>query len=70
MIGEGTGRLRNQRTSRDHQDNSIIKISQNTEKSPGDSRRFVVTQNPVKNHQLTMVWKTRKGITIKKKRIC
>ena len=29
-------RLRNQRTSRDHADYSIIKIRQNTEKSPGD----------------------------------
>ena len=28
--------FRNQRTSRDHPDYSIIKISQNTENSPGD----------------------------------
>ena len=33
------------RTSRDHSDNSIIKISQNTEKSPGDLR-LAVTQTP------------------------
>ena len=35
-IGKGTGRLENMKTSRDHPDYSIIKISQNTEKSPGD----------------------------------
>ena len=35
-LGKGTERLRNQRTSGDHPDYSIIKISQNTEKSPGD----------------------------------
>ena len=35
----------NKRTSGDHLDN---KISQNTEKSPGDLKRLVVTQSPVK----------------------
>ena len=35
-------RLRNQRESRDHPGFSIIKIGQNTEKSPGDLRRFAV----------------------------
>ena len=38
-----TGRLRNQRTSRDHSDYSIVKIGQNTEKSPGDLRKLIVT---------------------------
>ena len=38
-----------------------MEISQNTEKSPGDLRRLVVTQTPVKNHQLTLVWKTLKS---------
>ena len=33
---------------------------QNTEKSPGDLRRLVVTQTPLKNHQLTLMWKTLK----------
>ena len=32
-IDKGTGRLRNKRKSSDHPDYSIIKISQNTEKS-------------------------------------
>ena len=40
---------------RDHPDYSIIKIGQNIEKSPGDLRKIVVTQAPVKNHQLTLV---------------
>ena len=35
-LDKGTIRLRNQRTSEDHSDYSIIKIGQNTEKSPGD----------------------------------
>ena len=39
------------------QDNSIIKIGQNTEESPGDLRRLVITQTPVRNHRLTLVWK-------------
>ena len=35
-IGKGTGRLGNKRPSGDHPDYSFIKISQKTEKSPGD----------------------------------
>ena len=33
------------------QNNSIIEDGQNTEKSPEDLRRLVVTQSPVKDHQ-------------------
>ena len=40
---------------------NIIKISQNTEKNPGDQRRLAVTQTPVENYQLMVVWKTHKG---------
>ena len=32
-----------------------MKIGQNTEKSPGDLRKFAVTQTPVRNHQLMLV---------------
>ena len=46
----------------DHADNSIIKFSKNTVKSPGNLRRLAVTQTPVKNHQPTVVWKTLKGV--------
>ena len=52
------------RTSRivDFADNSIIKIGENTEESTGDLRRLADTQTPVRNYQLTPVWKTRKGV--------
>ena len=52
-IGRGTGRLGNKRTSGNHPDYRIIDIGQNTEKSPSDLRRLV-TQTPVKDHQLTL----------------
>ena len=39
---------------------SIIKIDENTEKSPGDLRRFTVTQTSKKNHQLKLMWETLK----------
>ena len=42
----------------DHPKNNIIENGQNTEKSPGDLRRLAVTQTPVKDHQLTLMWKT------------
>ena len=50
------------RTCGDHRNYSIIEIEQTTEKSPGDLRRLAVTQNPVRNHQLTLVLKTLKGV--------
>ena len=37
---------------------TFIEIGQNTEKSPGELRRLVVTQTPVKDHQLKLMWKT------------
>ena len=57
-FGKRTGRFGNKEVSGDHPDFSVIKIGQNTEKSPGDLRRLAVTQTPVKIHQLTLVWKT------------
>ena len=59
-IAKPIGILRNKRTSGYHPVYSIIKISQNTEESPGDSKRFAVTQPPMRNHQLTLVRKTHK----------
>ena len=50
-----TRRHRNQRTCSDHPDSNIINIDQNTEKSPGDSRRLAVPQPPVKDRQLSLV---------------
>ena len=61
-IIKGTERLGNKRTSGDHPNYCIIEIGQNTEESPEDQRRLAVNQTPEKNHQLTLVWKTRKGI--------
>ena len=55
-IGNRTGRLSCKRTRGDHP-NYSIKIGLNTEKSPGELRSLAVTQTPVKNHQLTLVWK-------------
>ncbi len=48
-------RLRNQRTNGDYPDYNIDKIGQNTEKGPGDLRRFAVTRSAMENHQLTLV---------------
>ena len=55
VIIKRTGGLGNLRTSGDHPNNSIVENGQNTEKSPGDLRRLVVTQAQVKDHQLTLV---------------
>ena len=54
---EGQG---NKRTSVDHPNYSIVEIGQNTEKIPGELKRLAVTQIPVKNHQLKLIWKTLK----------
>ena len=40
MLRKETGRVENQKTN---QDNSIVDISKNTEKSPGDLRRLATT---------------------------
>ena len=42
----------NNRTSRDHPNYGITEIGQNTEKGPGELKRFVVIHTPMKNHQL------------------
>ena len=56
MIKE-TGGLGSWRTGGDHPNDSIIENGQNTEKSPGDLRIIAVTQTPVKNQMLTLMWK-------------
>ena len=38
-----------------HLNYSIIKISQNAEKCPGDLRRLTIAQTPMEDHQLTLV---------------
>ena len=57
-VTKGPGWHGSWRTSGDHPNDSIIENGQNTEKSPGDLRRLTVTQNPVKDHQLAVMWKT------------
>ena len=54
-LGNKTEKIGNRRTNEDHPDYSITEIGQNTENSPGDLRRFSVSQTPVRNHQLTLV---------------
>ena len=63
---EGLG---NKRTIRNHLNYSIIEINQNTEKSPGNLRRFAISQTLLRNHWLTLVWKIWKGVN-NNKRIC
>ena len=63
-INKGTGGLENSWTREDHQNCCIIEIGQNTEMSPGGLRRLAVTQAPVKDHQLTLKWKTTTTIII------
>ena len=57
-INKGTGRLENERTSEHYPNSYITEIGQNIEKSPGNLRRLDVTQTSMKNHQLTLMWKT------------
>ena len=57
-IIKGHGRFGRGRPSGEHPNNSITENGQNTEKSPRDLRRLVVTQSQVKEHQLTLMWKT------------
>ena len=52
-----TGSVRNKRTSRDHPNNSIIKIGQYTKKNPGDLKTLGVTQTQEEKHQHTLVGK-------------
>ena len=49
------------------QTKNIIKIGQNTEKSPGDLKRLAVTQTPIKDHQLMLMWKLASNLNITKR---
>ena len=55
-FGSGTGGLGYKKTGADYLKYSIIKIGQNTEKSPGDLRKLTVIQTTV--YQQRLVWKT------------
>ena len=60
--GKGKGTLENQRTIGDYSNNSMVKISLNTEKSRGDLRRLAVSRILMRHHHLTLIWKTLKGV--------
>ena len=57
---KGLEDLESWRTSRDYPNDSIAENGQNPKTSPGDLRRLALTQTPVKNHQLTLMWKNLK----------
>ena len=57
-IIKGTAGLRSWSTSGEHPNYSIIENGHNRKKSPGDFKSFVVTQTPVIDDQLTLMWKT------------
>ena len=50
-IGNMTRRLKNKKTSKDHPNYSIIKIGQNTEKSPGNSSEVTSAKPDEKNSE-------------------
>ena len=62
------GGLGSWRTGRDYPNDSTAKNGQNPETSPGDLKRFAVTQTPVREHQLTLMRKTLKKKKKKKKK--
>ena len=57
-VTKGTGGHGSWRTNGNHPNYYIIANGQNTEKRPGDLRRLAITQTPVKDDQLTLMWKT------------
>ena len=57
-IGKETIGVVDQKKNRDWLDLSILEISRNTEKSPGDLRRLAVTQTPLKDNLSKLVRKT------------
>ena len=61
-LGKGTEKVGNRRTTLDPLNYSIIKIGQNTEKSPGDPRKLAIIPTRVKDNQLTLVRKKSQGV--------
>ena len=59
-VTEGPAEIGSWRTSGDHPNYNIVGNGQNTEKSPGDLMRLAVSQTPVKNNQITLMWRTLK----------
>ena len=61
---KGTWGLGCWRPSGDHPNDILIQNVQNTKNRTRDLRRLAVSQTPVKDHQLTLMWKTLKGLMI------
>ena len=59
-IIKGIGGHEGRKTSGDHPNYNNIENGQNIEKNPGDLRRLAVSQTPVKDHQLKLMWETLK----------
>ena len=55
LICKRTRGLGNERMSEGTPNYNIAEISQNTEKNPRDMGKLVITQTPVKDHQLTLM---------------
>ena len=49
-LGTGTGGFGYKTMSGDHPNYCTVEIDQNTERNPGDLRRLVFTQTPVRNY--------------------
>ena len=58
--GKGSERVGNERTRRDHPNDVIVKIGQNSKKNYGDLSRLADTQTLIKERQLTLMEKTRR----------
>ena len=54
-LGKEIRETGNHRKNQDHTDNSTVKISKNTQKSPGHLRRLAVIQTPGKYHHLELI---------------
>ena len=50
-LGKETCGFGNHRNKRDHSDHSIVKIGQNSLKSPGDVKKFPITKAPAKDEE-------------------
>ena len=61
VIGTEGGRGAKRGINLDQPNYNLFAIGQNTEKNPGYLSKLAVTQVPVKNHQLTLLWKTSKN---------
>ena len=58
VLLKGLGGFGSWQPGGDYPNNSFIEDGQNTENCPGDLRRLAVTQSPMKDNQLMLMWKT------------